>query len=539
MRFRRRSIVLALLLSVVAFVAPIVVPILPARAATDPTVAALNWLERELSANGHRVPSDFGDEFTDWGLTIDFILALAGGQRGKSAETTATTANVMNNALSYVTGVDFGSPDERYAGPLGKLLFVAKVQGVSTTNLGGLDIEAELRARMQTSGPLQGRFSDVSAFGDFSNGFGQAFAVLSLNRTTGGVPPEAVTFLLAQQCPAGGFRLFYDGGDRCTTDGEADTDATAMAIEALLVQSGAPGASASLNRALGWLVRQQDSATGAFAGTGPTATPNANTTGLAAKALLAARQASAANKAGVWIQSLQLTEANAGDGPAAADIGAIAYDPASRDAALAGGIPAEGRDQVRRATAQGVLALPQPVSEGGLGGATGAVAATISTTSAQPGQEVTISANGFEPGEAVDVTLFSDPVLLGTPVADAAGRITFAFKVPPDTTPGEHRVDLRGRASGKSISLSLQVTPSTTTTTTTTTTPTTTVPGASTSTLPAPVPTTVSQASGSGSGGEVLPTTGAESEHHAEIAVALIVLGTMLVAVARRARSVS
>ncbi len=71
MRFLRRPIVLALLLSVVAFVAPIV----PARAATDPTAAALDWLERELSANGHRVPSEFGAEFTDWGLTIDFILA--------------------------------------------------------------------------------------------------------------------------------------------------------------------------------------------------------------------------------------------------------------------------------------------------------------------------------------------------------------------------------------------------------------------------------------------------------------------------------
>ena len=78
--------------------------------------------------------------------------------------------------------------------------------------------------------------------------------------------------------------------------------------------------------------------------------------------------------------------------------------------------------------------------------------------------------------------------------------------------------------------MSLQVTPSSTTTTTTTTT--TTVAGASTSTPPAPVPTTVAQAGGAGSGGDVLPTTGAESEHHAEIAIALIVLGTVLVALA-------
>ena len=221
--------------------------------------------------------------------------------------------------------------------------------------------------------------------------------------------------------------------------------------------------------------------------------------------------------------------------PAAADVGAIAYDVSSYNAALAGGIPAEGRDQVRRATAQGVLALPQPVSDGGAGGATSGAAATISSTTAQPGDQLTISANGFNPGESVEVTLFSDPVLLGAPVADAAGRITFGFKVPLDTTPGEHRVELRGQQSGKSVSISLQVTPSGTTTTSTTTT----VAGTPPSTLPAPVPTTVPQAGSSGSGEEVLPTTGAESQHYAEIAVVLIVLGTMMVAAARRARAVS
>ena len=356
MRFLRRPIVLALLLSVVAFVAPIV----PARAATDPTAAALDWLERELSANGHRVPSEFGAEFTDWGLTIDFILALAGGQRGNSAETAATTANVMNNAPSYVTGVDFGSPDERYAGPLGKLLFVAHVQGVSTSNLGGLDIEAELRARMQTSGPQQGRFSDVSAFGDFSNGFGQAFAVLALDGSAGGIPPAAMTFLMAQQCPGGGFRLFYDSGDACTNDAEADTDATAMAIQALEAERGAPGATSAESRAVGWLAARQDPATGSFSGTGPTATPNANTTGLVARSLRSVGQTTLANKAGVWVLSLQLSEEKVADGPAASDVGAIAYDPATRDAAIDGGIPAQGRDQVRRATAQGVLAFRRP-----------------------------------------------------------------------------------------------------------------------------------------------------------------------------------
>ncbi len=342
------------------------------------------------------------------------------------------------------------------SGPLGKLLFVAHVQGVSTSNLGGLDIEAELRGRMQTSGPQQGRFSDVSAFGDFSNGFGQAFAVLALDGSAGGIPPAAMTFLMAQQCPGGGFRLFYDSGDACTNDAEADTDATAMAIQALEAERGAPGATSAQSRAVGWLAARQDPATGSFSGTGPTATPNANTTGLVARSLRSVGQTTLANKAGVWVLSLQLSEEKVADGPAASDVGAIAYDPATRDAAIDGGIPAQGRDQVRRATAQGVLALPPPSAAtpgGGTGSGTATEGtATISSSSAQPGERVTISASGFVSGESVDVTLFSDPVLLGTVVADSAGRVSMSATIPSDTPPGAHRIELVGRQSGKSVS---------------------------------------------------------------------------------------
>ena len=176
--------------------------------------------------------------------------------------------NITANATSYVTDGAPGST-ERYAGPMGKLLYMTKVFGVDSSNLGGLNIEAELRALMQTSGGSQpGRFSDHSAFGDFSNGFGQAFDILGLARTSGGVPPEALTFLLAQQCPAGGFRLFYDTNPSCGSDDEADPDATGLAINALI---GQPGTSNAINQAASWLVAQQD-ASGAFRGAGPTAT---------------------------------------------------------------------------------------------------------------------------------------------------------------------------------------------------------------------------------------------------------------------------
>ena len=406
---RRGSAALAVLLFFV-----FVLPLSSARAAT-PTDSALDWLTKELAANGHQLPFKGAPTFTDWGLSIDFVLALAGGGRATASETEATAANISANAANYVTDGSSGST-ERYAGPMGKLLYMAKVMGVDSSNLGGLNIETELRGLMQPTGSAQpGRFSDHSAFGDFSNGFGQAFDVLGLARTSGGVPAEALAFLLAQQCPAGGFRLFYDTNPSCGSDDEADPDATGLAIDALI---GQPGASSAINRAASWLVARQD-ASGAFGGSGPTASLNANSTGIIAQALRAAGQTGPAEKAGAWIQSLQLTSANAG--AASADVGAIAYDPGQRDDAIANGVPSE-RDPFRRATSQGVLALPQVVLPpgGGAGGST-STDITISTDTAKPGDTIAVGGRGFSPGESVRVTLFSEPVLLGTTTADQNG----------------------------------------------------------------------------------------------------------------------
>ena len=81
--------------------------------------------------------------------------------------------------------------------------------------------------------PTQGRFADQGTTPDSSNGFSQALGILALLRTTNGVPSDAVTFLLGQQCPDGGFRLFYDTGATCTANSDDDPDATGLAVQAL------------------------------------------------------------------------------------------------------------------------------------------------------------------------------------------------------------------------------------------------------------------------------------------------------------------
>lgn len=84
--------------------------------------------------------------------------------------------------------------------------------------------------------------------------------------------------------------------------------------------------------------------------------------------------------------------------------------------------------------------------------------AELSTTTVGAGGVVTISASGFLPREAIEVWLRSDPVLLTTGAADAAGVFTATVMIPRDTPPGAHRIEVRGAESG-SVFIELTVLP--------------------------------------------------------------------------------
>lgn len=359
---RLGSVALALAVSVGAFA---LIPPNPASAATPrpQAAAALDWMEGELADNGHGMPG-FSPGSFDWGLTADAVLALAAGGRSTSTETVATTANLLDHVSEYGTWDDFGPdyPGVRIAGALAKLNLVAEVQGIDDpADTDGFDLEAEVRATMVTSGDQAGRFSDIDPhFGsNNANGFGQALAMIGLSYSDDGVPAQAATFLIDQQCPGGGFRLTYTTTAGCESDASADTDTSGMAIQALLVADRTPAVQAALVKGLDWLESKQD-ANGGWGGTGPTSNVNSNSSGLITQALQAAGRTEAAGDGADWIAGAALTAANTGTGPAQPEIGAIAYTYASRDAALADGIEANSRDQWRRATAQAVLGLGLP-----------------------------------------------------------------------------------------------------------------------------------------------------------------------------------
>jgi hypothetical protein len=299
----------------------------PASAAptTDqPAPAAAGWLAGQM-VDGERFETEFdGQVFPDQGLTVDAVFAFAAagvaGDRIDAALDWLATPDVLGGYL----GTAFGSA---FAGSYAKLAFAAQVTGRDPSEVGGVDLIAELLALQDDTG----RFVDQPADQDFSNAFSQSFAILALDRTAEGAPPEAVAFLVGEQCPDGGFPLLFA---QSTCNG--DVDSTAMAVQALA----AAGAADAAADGLAWLVdRQQPN--GGFEGSPPTNVVNANSTGLAAQALRAAGEDAAADQAVGFLRGQQI----GCDGPVE-QRGAIAYDENGFDPA-----------NVRRATAQAILGL--------------------------------------------------------------------------------------------------------------------------------------------------------------------------------------
>lgn len=318
--------------------------------------AAIDWLASQLTVHGGSLPGPDGTS-PDWGVTADAIVAfVAAGRSTDPAAITATDA-LTANAATFTTWTA-GAETVRDAGATAKAVLALRSMDRSASAQ-GVDLEAELRSLIVTSGPQAGRFSDrvPDPSWNAANGFGQAIGVLALAETDGGVPASAVAFLLAQQCPSGGFRLAYGSDPGCTADASADSDATGLALSALLAAPDSPVVAAAMDRGTTWLLARQGP-DGSFGGTGPTAAANANSTGLIAHFLHSSGSTAAAARAAAWIAaSCQLTQTNSAGTPAAGDVGAIGYDPAARAAAIASGITPGASDQWRRTTSQAVLAL--------------------------------------------------------------------------------------------------------------------------------------------------------------------------------------
>jgi hypothetical protein len=252
----------------------------------DRADAAAGWLARQM-VGGERFESTSGGfVLPDQNLTVDAVFAFAAA---KSAGDFGARAMAWLARPEILSGYAGDGTFQSFATATAKLALAVQMRGGDPTSFGGVDLITRLRALEQPSG----RFSDRTAFGDFSGIVTQSFALLALDRTGAGASPAAVAFLVTARCADGGYPLLF-GQATCVSEVET----TAMAVQALI----AVGRHADAAVSLRWLVSVQhaNGGFGDFSGVS-----NARGTGLAAQALRAGGRFIAAFRARSFLVGLQ------------------------------------------------------------------------------------------------------------------------------------------------------------------------------------------------------------------------------------------
>ena len=139
-----------------------------------------------------------------------------------------------------------------------------------------------------------------------------------------------------------------------------------------------------------------------------------------------------------------------------------------------------------------------------------------------PGQQMELVAEGFQPGETVAFYLHSDPVFLGTAVADANGIARLMATVPGDVPTGAHTVYATGGTTGRWATLAVQLA----------------VPAPTAVTpVSAPVAAAPAAVTPAATGAGELAVTGSEGGALGLAAAFLVAVGGALVLVTRRVRA--
>jgi hypothetical protein len=394
----------------------------PAPAATNRYAAsATSWLNAQLT-NGLVHNDQFGID--DYGLSLDEYFALKALGRPRIAGSILDA--VRRNPRAYI---EFES--NTFAGATAKLATAVLTDGRNPRSFGGVNLVRRLQGLVVTSGAQAGRAKDQGAT-DFSNTIGQAFTVRALSGAHSGLADEATAFLLKQQCSRGFFREALQFPtepttkpvtfrcDRETPAATPSVDSTSFAVQALVAarRNGVRGLGDNLARAGTWLLSQQRP-NGSFVGNG---TPNTNTTGLAAAALVATGHRTAAERSAAWISRLQVSAAVAAAHPKLRrEVGGIAYDAAALAAGRSDGIPVDQRDQWRRATAQAAIGV----------NAVRRLRVTAPHGFVHGGRTVPVRATGLASGERWSALLASTRVLRGT--ASTNGRASARLTLPRGT----------------------------------------------------------------------------------------------------------
>ncbi len=209
-------------------------PVLPQPVAAR---SAAQWLVGQFKPQAF-IPTAPGSTEPDLSATAQSVLALSAAD---------TDLPLARSALSYLSGhVDQYVTQEGADGPaqLALLILDTEAMGEDPQSFGGTDLVARLLATEQTSGPDAGLFGTETQLNNYDTGtYEQGLALAALAAAGVHNPSQtgtAVSWLLAQQCPDGGWPLPDVALNACNglpvDFAGPDTNSTALAAEGLVAQ---------------------------------------------------------------------------------------------------------------------------------------------------------------------------------------------------------------------------------------------------------------------------------------------------------------
>ncbi len=217
---------------------------LPTAAATPPATlplvpqarAAASWLAGQLTPQGD-VASTVSPGQPDLSSTVQVSLALAAANTDPAAARAAL--NYMAGQVQNYVSVD-GSDGP---GQLALLILAAHALGADPTDFGGTNLVSRLLATEQTGGPDTGLFGAQDP--TFDGAYRQGLSLAALAAAGVRAPGAAVGWLLAQQCPDGGWTSYVSPDNPCDGDPAdfegPDTNSTALAVEGLAAERALTG----------------------------------------------------------------------------------------------------------------------------------------------------------------------------------------------------------------------------------------------------------------------------------------------------------
>jgi hypothetical protein len=202
-----------------------------------PARSAALWLAGQFNPQGF-IPTAPGAGEADLSATAQSILALSAAN---------TDLPLARSALTYLSShVDQYVTQEGADGPaqLALLILDTEALGENPQAFGGTDLVGRLLVTEQTSGPNTGLFGTEPQLTNYYTGtYDQGLALAALTAAGVDSPSQtgrAVTWLLDQQCPGGGWTLPDMALNPC--DGQPvdfagpDTNSTALAVDGLVAQ---------------------------------------------------------------------------------------------------------------------------------------------------------------------------------------------------------------------------------------------------------------------------------------------------------------